>query len=66
MTKMKQNNQIVLGLPITIPKVPNYLQVDDCDVPFSIGQFSDDELRAIGHAWTKKLIKRAEEIRNEK
>lgn len=58
--------KIILGLPILVPKVPNFLLVDDIESAFSIAQFSDDELRSIGQAWTEQLIKRAQEIRNAK
>ena len=58
--------KIILGLPVSVPRVPNFLRVDDSESAFSIGQFSDDELRSIGEAWTEQLIKRAGEIRNAK
>ena len=47
---------------VNVPRVPNYLRIDD-DHKLSIADVPDDELRNIGEAWTEALIERAAEIR---
>lgn len=63
-----QTTTVHMGFPVEIPRVPNFIFVQGDDVcerqKFSVGQFSDKELRVIGNAWTENLIKRAKEIQN--
>lgn len=45
----------------TIPGTPNFIRVDDKYGP--IADFSDEELLAVAEAWTKKLLKKAQDSR---
>ena len=46
---------------ITVPMVPNFIRLDDVYKPLS--QFTVAQLRAIGEAWTDRLVARAQEQR---
>lgn len=47
---------------VQIPKVPNFIRVGYGErMMISVAEFSEEELRAIGHEWTEALIKRAKE-----
>jgi len=50
-------NNLTKTVPIMLPSVPNYISVNG--VMTSISEFTEEELREIGLAWTELLIKKA-------
>lgn len=44
---------------IQTPQTPNFILTEELDQPIPIAEFSDQELRAIGDAWTQDLIRKA-------
>lgn len=44
---------------IKVPSTPNFILSDELKQPIPIGDFTDQELRAIGEQWTADLIKKA-------
>lgn len=64
-TKVKEI-RIGRGPIVSVPRVPNYLCEPNGQTSYSVGNFSDAELRKVGKLWTDNLIKRAHEVRNAK
>lgn len=56
---------------VYLPSLPNFISQDtseDCEFQYKhidVASFTDDDLRAIGKAYTDELIKHAEFRRNE-
>lgn len=48
---------------IKIPRVPNFIREDGGDGNFSVADFTDEQLREIGSAWTDDLIENAKRKR---
>jgi hypothetical protein len=45
-------------ITVQLPGVINFLKADN-EVLLDIADLTDEELRAVGHAWTEKLIMHA-------
>lgn len=50
-------NNLTKTVPIMLPSVPNFISVEGVMTP--IREFTEEELREIGLAWTELLIKKA-------
>lgn len=48
---------------VQVPPTPDVVWPLSSDIWISIADLTDDELRALGEAWTAKLIERAHYIR---
>ena len=46
---------------VSVPMTPNFIKIDETFRPLS--EFTSSQLRAIGEAWTARLLERAEEQR---
>ena len=49
--------------PIEIPSVPNFILTEKRDVKIPLNEFDDEELNLIAKEWTRRLIKRADQMR---
>ena len=48
------------NIELETPAAPNFIRAKGGTKMFSIKEFSEYELREIGHEWTEELIKKAE------
>ena len=57
-----------IKVEIESPRVPNYLRIKNShkNATVSIGELTNEELKAVGKQYIDCLIKRAEEIRKNK
>jgi hypothetical protein len=62
------NNHIIsVKTSVKVPMPPNYiLHAEMENHKFDVADLSDEDLQAIGEAWTKQLIEHARKRRKEK
>lgn len=53
-----------IDLEIRLPMTPNFLLTDGRSIP--IDEFTDEQLKAIGEAWVKRLLEVARDRRLKK
>lgn len=57
--------EISLKRYVKIPQTPNFLLVSGHDKSISISELSDEELVKVAEAWTRELLIKAQNKRNQ-
>lgn len=50
------NSKIFKTIEIEVPTIPNYIRVGKQMI--EVANFTEDEIKAIGKAWTEKLLEK--------